>query len=68
MNKNAIQSFTQWAKIQLTSAIKQKAFEYGITENMIDESVSIVNGRVLSQVEQKQRENLDKNSTLNSNN
>ena len=58
MNKNAIQSFTQWAKIQLTSAIKQKAFEYGITENMIDESVSIVNGRVLSQVEQKQRETL----------
>ena len=58
MNKNAIQSFTQWAKIQLTSAIKQKAFEYGITEKSIDESVSVVNGRVLSQVEQKQRETL----------
>ena len=58
MNKNAIQSFTQWAKIQLTSAIKQKAFEYGITEKSIDESVSVVNGRVLSHIEQKQRETL----------
>lgn len=58
MNKNAIQSFTQWAKIQLTSAIKQKAFEYGIIEKSIDESVSVVNGRVLSHIEQKQRETL----------
>ena len=58
MNKNAIQAFTQWAKVQLTSAIKQKAFEYGITETSIDESVSIVNGRVLSQIEQNQRKTL----------
>jgi len=55
MDKSAIQSYTEWAKIELTKAVEQKAFEYGITENEISSDNTIVNGKVLSQVEQRQR-------------
>ena len=55
MDKSAIQAYTEWTKIELTKAVEQKAFEYGITENEILNDNTIVNGRVLSQIEQRQR-------------
>ena len=55
MDKSAIQSYTEWAKIELTKAVEQKAFEYGINENEISSDNTIVNGKVLSLVEQRQR-------------
>lgn len=60
MDKNAIQRFTEWAKIELTKAVKQKAFEYGIFEKSIIDSNSIIGEKVLTSIEQKQRKELVK--------
>ena len=58
MNKSAIQAYTEWAKVELTNAVKQKAFEYGITETSISEADDVANGRVLNRIEQTQRSQL----------
>ena len=59
MNKTAIKNFAIWARIQLIEAAKQRAFEYGITENGENKpNVDTVGGRLLSAAEKEQRTQL----------
>ncbi len=59
MNKTAIKNFAAAARIDLFAAVKQKAFEYEITENgKNDPSKSEVNGHVLTENERRQRRQL----------
>lgn len=58
MNKNAIKNFAINARVQLISAVKQKAFEYGITEDNYDANVNTVSGRLLTNEEKEQRKEL----------
>jgi len=56
MNKNAIQKYAVWARNELITQIKQRAYLYGIDEkNYGDESADAINGRVLSASEKAQR-------------
>jgi len=59
MNKNAIKTFAINARNNLISAVKKKAFEYGIDETGFGErNASVINGRPLSSTEAKQRAKL----------
>ena len=59
MNKTAIKNFAIWARVQLIESAKQRAFEYGITENGENNAeLQSVNGRPLSDVEKYQRRQL----------
>lgn len=61
MNKAAIKTYAVWARNELISRVSQKAYEYGITkENVIDANSDSVNGRLLSSLEKKQRQELIK--------
>ena len=56
MNKTAIKNFAIWARVQLIEAVKQRAFEYEITEKgENDPAVEVVGGRLLSDDEKRQR-------------
>ena len=56
MNKNAIQKYAIWARNELIEQVKQRAYQYGISENGFgDENATIIAGRVLSTEEKHQR-------------
>jgi hypothetical protein len=56
MNKNAIQKYAVWARNELIEQVKQRAFQYGISNKSYgDENAAVVAGRVLSADEKRQR-------------
>jgi hypothetical protein len=56
MNKNAIQKFAIWARSELIEQVKQRAYQYAITDNgHDDENATVIAGRVLSPDEKRQR-------------
>ena len=56
MNKNAIQKYAIWARNELIEQVKQRAYQYGISdEGYGDENASVIAGRVLSADEKRQR-------------
>lgn len=56
MNKNAIQKYAIWARNELIEQVKQRAYQYGISETGYgDEHATVVAGRVLSVDEKQQR-------------
>jgi len=56
MNKNAIQKYAVWARNELIAQVKQRAYQYGISEKgKYDANATVIAGRVLSGEEQKQR-------------
>lgn len=56
MNKNAIQKFAIWARNELIEQVKQRAYQYGISDKGYgDENASVIAGRVLSADEKRQR-------------
>ena len=61
MNKNAIKKYAIWARRELLERVSQKAMQYGITsDGENDPSLDSVNGKLLSDVEKKQRQALIK--------
>lgn len=57
MNKNAIQKYAVWARNELIEQVKQRAFQYGISDKGYgDENPSVIGGRVLSADEKRQRQ------------
>lgn len=59
MNKNAIKTFAINARNNLISAVKKKAYEYGIDENGFGErNATVIDGRPLSSSEVTQRAKL----------
>lgn len=57
MNKNAIQKYAIWARTELIEQVKQRAFQYAITEKgYSDENATVIAGRVLSPDEKRQRQ------------
>ncbi len=59
MNKNAIQKFAVWARTEMIDQVKQRAYQYGITEESYGEEDAVTaNGRALSTDEQRQRATL----------
>lgn len=59
MNKNAIQKFAIWARTELITQVKQRAFQYGIGEaGFGDASAEAISGRLLTAEERTQREEL----------
>lgn len=56
MDKNAIQKYAIWARNELIEQVKQRAYQYGISDKGYgDENASVISGRVLSADEQRQR-------------
>lgn len=56
MNKNAIQKYAVWARNELIEQIKQRAFQYGISDKGYDdENATVIAGRVLTPDEKRQR-------------
>jgi len=56
MNKNAIQKYAIWARNELIEQVKQRAYQYGISEKSYgDEHATVIAGRVLSADEKQQR-------------
>lgn len=56
MDKNAIQKYAIWARNELIEQVKQRAYQYGISDKGYgDENASVLAGRVLSVDEQRQR-------------
>ena len=56
MNKNAIQKYAIWARNELIEQVKQRAYQYGISEKGYgDENAAVIAGRVLSPDEKRQR-------------
>ena len=59
MNKTSIKNYAIWARNTLIEAVKQRAFQYGITEQDCgDPMADSVNGFVLTAAEKKQRQAL----------
>ena len=59
MNKAAIKKYAIWARVQLIEAVKQRAYEYEITENGENKvGLDMIGGRLLSNEEKKQRQQL----------
>ena len=58
MNKNAIQKFAVWARVQLIGAVKQRAFAYEITGGGDKPELDVVGGRLLTNAEKSQRREL----------
>ena len=58
MNKNAIQKFAVWARVQLIGAVKQRAFAYEITGGGDKPELDAVGGRLLTNAEKSQRREL----------
>ena len=56
MNKHAIQKYAVWARNELIQQVKQRAYQYGISDKGYgDENAAVVSGRVLSAEERQQR-------------
>jgi len=56
MNKNAIQKYAVWARNELIEQIKQRAYQYGISDKGYgDENAAVIAGRVLTPDEKRQR-------------
>lgn len=56
MNKNAIQKYAVWARNELIEQVKQRAYQYGISDKSYgDENAAVIAGRVLSANEKQQR-------------
>ena len=61
MNKNAIQKFAIWARNELIAQVSQRAYQYGIDESGFgDASADTLNGRLLTEEEKSQRQELIK--------
>ena len=61
MNKNAIKNYAVWARTELMKQVAQKAYEYGVTESSLPNyNTDNVNGRLLSNDEKKQLNELIK--------
>lgn len=59
MNKNAIKSYSIWARKELIDRVKRKAYEYEVTENSTPKiSADSVNGRLLTNIEKTQLNSL----------
>lgn len=59
MNKNVIQRFAIWARTELIAQVSQRAYQYNITaDGYGDYDAVAVSGRVLSDDERKQRQEL----------
>lgn len=59
MNKTAIKNYAIWARKDLIERITRKAFEYEVSESgILDEKLEIINGRPLSDDENKLRKEL----------
>lgn len=58
MNKNAIQKFAVWARVQLIGAVKQRAFAYEITGDGDKPELDAASGRLLTNAEKSQRREL----------
>ncbi|NLN66020.1 MAG: BREX-1 system adenine-specific DNA-methyltransferase PglX [Clostridiaceae bacterium] len=59
MDKNAIRTYAVWARQELISRVSRKAMQYGISKQGIsDKNADIVNGRLLTENEKKQRKAL----------
>ena len=59
MNKTAIKNFAIWARTNLIDAVKQKAFEYQITEDgENNRNVEVIADRLLTDEEKEQRREL----------
>ena len=59
MNKSKIQKFAMWARTELITQVKQRAFQYGIGEaGFGDTSAEAISGRLLTAEERTQREEL----------
>ncbi len=59
MNKSAIQRYAIWARTEMKAQVKQRAYQYGITEDGYGEANAVtISGRALSPVEQNQRKEL----------
>ena len=58
MNKNAIQKFAIWARVQLIGAVKQRAFAYEITGGGDKPELDAAGGRLLTNAEKSQRREL----------
>ena len=56
MNKTAIKNFAIWARVNLIEAVKQRAYEYEITKDGVNNaSLEAVGGRILTTAERDQR-------------
>lgn len=56
MNKTAIKNFAVWARVQLIESVKQRAFEYEITENGENKTnIETIGDRLLTNEEKQQR-------------
>lgn len=56
MNKNAIQKYAIWARNELIEQVKQRAYQYGISEKGYgNENATVIAGHVLSADEKRQR-------------
>ena len=59
MNKTAIKNYAIWARIQLIESCKQRAYEYGITEDGdYTPNLKTVGSRILTEQESEQRNQL----------
>ena len=59
MDKTAIKKYAVWARQDLINRVKQKSYQYGITENeAIHKDADNVNGKLLSATEKTQRKAL----------
>jgi len=59
MDKNAIKKYAVWARNELIARVAQKALQYGITEeNIVDAGADSINGKLLTDIEKKQRQAL----------
>ena len=59
MNKTAIKNYAIWARVQLIESCKQRAFEYGVTEDgNYASNLKTVGSRILTEQEVEQRNQL----------
>lgn len=59
MDKNVLKKYAVWARRELIVRVGQRATFYGVTEDGFgDVSVDSINGRILSDIEKKQRKAL----------
>ena len=59
MNKSAIQKFAMWARNELIAQVSQRAYQYGIEEDNIQNGLAeTLGGRILSAEERIQRQEL----------
>lgn len=58
MDKNAVFNYVEFAREELQKLVRQKAFEFGITEKGAQSGLTVINGRVLSKEEKSERDTL----------